>query len=570
MSQLEASLPRPPFEALSHIVRNSQKIVLKELTTATSAAKQLSSTLTPPASASKANRQQPTQVMTQADKQLAALIATVGGLKRRLEEMERMAQRQARGLAVRLEYLAQMEREEQTGGVIARRAGVTVGGAGGGEEKRREGEKQKARDMDVEQAEAGTKSTDTPSSTSNGHSNGHQQPNGSHSAASHSSFSLDSIAATTPPPTASHRLHRLFLDYCLRSSLYRTAAALSSSASPQLAALSDTSLFSSMQGVVAGLRVRDVSRLLAWCGEWRSRLVRMGSSLEWDARCVDMMEMVKRGERDTAMEYGRKWLGVGVTAGREGGAKEEEKEEKEEKEAASENDSKSQWDDSVVQERLRKLQEAVTAALYYPLFHPASSHSPEAVLFTSSSTAYHKYSRYWSDERWADLEYQFRLTHLAVHGLPQHSQLALVLFTGMATLRTPYCRCPPNDKLTPATTLTTTHSSSSSSASSSLPSSSIQPIFPSSPASSCPVCSSRVLFELSGGLPVTQRSQSCLVCGLTGSVMDEHNPPLVLPNGCVYSKNALMRMAQADGGYVTCVRTQERYALEECKQAFVL
>ena len=572
MSLMDASLPRPPFEALSHIVRNSQKIVLKELTTATSAAKQLSSTLNPAASASasKASRQTaPAQTAAQADKQLAALIATVSGLKRRLEEMERMAQRQAKGLAVRLEYLAQMERDEQpAGGVAARRASSSISG---GEEKRREGERQIAKEMDVEDGSARTDSTAASSSTSNGHTNGHQQHNGSHAAASPSAFTLASIHSITPPPTPSHRLHRLFLDYCLRSSLYRTAAALSSAAaSPALASLSDASLFSSLQAVVGGLRARDVSRLLAWCGEWRSRLVRQGSSLEWDARCVDMMEMVKRGERDAAMEYGRKWLGAGVTAGREGGAGREE----EEKEATADGDDghgSSQWDDAVVQERLRKLQEAMTAALYHPLFHPADAQSAEAVLFTSSSSAYHKYSRYWSDERWAELEYQFRLTHLAVHGLPQHSQLALVLYTGMAALKTPYCQSPATEHTKPAVAPSAATPALSSS-SSSPPSASffVQPVVPSSPASSCPVCSSRLLYELSAGLPSTQRSQSCLVCALTGSVMDEHNPPLVLPNGAVYSKPALVRMAQANGGYVTCARTQERYALDECKQAFVL
>ena len=257
---------------------------------------------------------------------------------------------------------------------------------------------------------------------------------------------------------------------------------------------------------------------------------------------------------------------MGVTAGREAGAKEEEKEEKE----AADSDSKSQWDDVVVQDRLRKLQEAVTAALYYPLFHPASSQSAEAVLFTPSSFAFHKYSRYWSDERWAELEHQFHHTHLAVHGLPQHSQLALVLYTGMATLKTPYCRCPLAEQVKPAAASAIAPSSSSSAPSPIHSSSSVLPVFPSSPASSCPVCSSHVLYELSVGLPATQRSQSCLVCGLTGSVMDEHNPPLVLPNGCVYSKPALVRMAQANGGYVTCAKTQEQFPLDECKQAFVL
>ena len=49
----------------------------------------------------------------------------------------------------------------------------------------------------------------------------------------------------------------------------------------------------------------------------------------------------------------------------------------------------------------------------------------------------------------------------------------------------------------------------------------------------CPVC---VEFgELAEGLPTAHFVNSSLVCRMSGRLMDESNPPLVLPNGQVYS-----------------------------------
>ena len=52
--------------------------------------------------------------------------------------------------------------------------------------------------------------------------------------------------------------------------------------------------------------------------------------------------------------------------------------------------------------------------------------------------------------------------------------------------------------------------------------------------------------------------------------MDEHNPPLALPNGHVYSKNTLRAMAARNGGLVTCPRTGESFKLTDCRKAFIL
>ena len=56
---------------------------------------------------------------------------------------------------------------------------------------------------------------------------------------------------------------------------------------------------------------------------------------------------------------------------------------------------------------------------------------------------------------------------------------------------------------------------------------------------------------------VGARARRAQVCPLTKAIMDENNPPMVLPNGYVYSKQALDEMAAQNNGLVMCVRTGE-------------
>ena len=54
--------------------------------------------------------------------------------------------------------------------------------------------------------------------------------------------------------------------------------------------------------------------------------------------------------------------------------------------------------------------------------------------------------------------------------------------------------------------------------------------------SECPVCS-HPLNILGRPLPYAHCAQSRLVCPISGHVMNENNPPMVLPNGYVYGEN---------------------------------
>jgi macrophage erythroblast attacher len=65
-------------------------------------------------------------------------------------------------------------------------------------------------------------------------------------------------------------------------------------------------------------------------------------------------------------------------------------------------------------------------------------------------------------------------------------------------------------------------------------------------------------------------SRSHLVCSLSGDVMNGDNLPMALPNGNVYSSKALRKMADQNEGSVICPKTNQKFALKDCKVVYVL
>ena len=82
---------------------------------------------------------------------------------------------------------------------------------------------------------------------------------------------------------------------------------------------------------------------------------------------------------------------------------------------------------------------------------------------------------------------------------------------------------------------------------------------------SCPVC--MTFGSLSEKLPRSHHVNSCLVCRITGEIMNEDNPPMVLPNGNVYSLTGLRSLL--DRGMVTCPRTGEVFRFSDAKKAYI-
>uniref|UniRef100_A0A674E0R6 E3 ubiquitin-protein transferase MAEA n=1 Tax=Salmo trutta TaxID=8032 RepID=A0A674E0R6_SALTR len=83
----------------------------------------------------------------------------------------------------------------------------------------------------------------------------------------------------------------------------------------------------------------------------------------------------------------------------------------------------------------------------------------------------------------------------------------------------------------------------------------------------CPVCS-KSLNKLAQHLPMAHCANSRLVCKISGEVMNENNPPMMLPNGYVYGYNSLLSIRQDDK--VICPRTKEVFNFSQAEKVYIM
>ncbi|BBN11315.1 macrophage erythroblast attacher [Marchantia polymorpha subsp. ruderalis] len=75
--------------------------------------------------------------------------------------------------------------------------------------------------------------------------------------------------------------------------------------------------------------------------------------------------------------------------------------------------------------------------------------------------------------------------------------------------------------------------------------------------------------QLAEPLPFSKHVHSKLVCFISKELMNEDNPPLVLPNGYVYSRKAMEEMAKNNQGRITCPRTGHSCNFVELSKAYI-
>mmetsp|Transcript_13100 Transcript_13100/g.21215 ORF Transcript_13100/g.21215 Transcript_13100/m.21215 type:complete len:483 (-) Transcript_13100:528-1976(-) len=85
----------------------------------------------------------------------------------------------------------------------------------------------------------------------------------------------------------------------------------------------------------------------------------------------------------------------------------------------------------------------------------------------------------------------------------------------------------------------------------------------------CPCCSES-LGKVAAMLPISNRMHSSIVCRLSANVMNHDNPPMVLPNGQVFSLEALEKMSEEDqSSKITCPITGDRFQMDQLKRVFI-
>lgn len=167
--------------------------------------------------------------------------------------------------------------------------------------------------------------------------------------------------------------------------------------------------------------------------------------------------------------------------------------------------------------------------------HSKQIRQATCLLAFSESSAKGPYKRLYDHGRWNNLITSFRSSVYNLNTLPTEPLLNLALYGGLAALKLPICYNP------------SAHTSNPD----------------------CPVCDTQGLGLLAREVPWSHHFNSTIVCVISGKIMDEDNPPMVLPNGFVYSREAMEDMARENGGIVTCPRTGLSCEFGSLKKVFI-
>lgn len=154
-----------------------------------------------------------------------------------------------------------------------------------------------------------------------------------------------------------------------------------------------------------------------------------------------------------------------------------------------------------------------------------------ATLAFKSNTECATYKVLFELKQWDNLVEQFKQEFCRLYGMTLEPLLNIYLQAGLSALKTPFCYeddCSKDDPL-----------------------------------------SQESFRKLANSLPFSKQHHSKLVCYITKELMDTENPPLVLPNGYVYSTKALEDMARKNDGKVTCPRSGLVCNYSELVKAFI-
>ncbi|KND01537.1 glucose-induced degradation complex subunit FYV10 [Spizellomyces punctatus DAOM BR117] len=274
------------------------------------------------------------------------------------------------------------------------------------------------------------------------------------------------------------RLDRVLVDYMLRQGYSETAKRLASEI--HIEDLVDIELFAESRQVEEALKNRNCTECLRWCTDNRSSLEKIQSTLEFNIRLQEYIELVRQQKKEEAIKYSRKYL----TA----------------------------WHVT----HMKEIQQAM------------------ALLAFSPDTSCDAYRDLFDESRWDALIEQFHADNHALHNLTSQPLLTMTLQAGLSALKTPMCYHEGDHAI------------------------------------NCPICAGDTFGVLAEDLPNAHHVNSCIVDRISGVIMDEDNPPLVLPNGYVYSAQSLQEMAAQNGGVVTCPRTGLQYHMSTTRKAFIL
>lgn len=276
------------------------------------------------------------------------------------------------------------------------------------------------------------------------------------------------------------RLDRMLVEYFLRRGYYNAATRLAHTS--DLQDLTNIDVFLVSREVEKSLAARETAKCLAWCHDNRSKLRKLQSSMEFNLRIQEFVELVRSDRRMDAVRHARKYF-------------------------------------STYEEDMRRLQDIQHCM---------------ALLAFPANTEISPYKELLDEGRWEKLVEQFRQENYRLFQMASQSVFTVALQAGLSALKTPQCYSVRENR---------------------------------NP--SCPVCQDW-LNVLAMPLPFAHCSQSRLVCHISGLPLNEHNQPMVLPNGYVYGERALKQMAADNNGQIICPKTKEVFSYKKVEKVYVM
>jgi macrophage erythroblast attacher len=292
-------------------------------------------------------------------------------------------------------------------------------------------------------------------------------------------FEIDSASESALSLWKKRRLDRMLVEHLLRAGHYNTAIHLAKDS--RIESLTNVELFLVSKEVEESLLRKETARCLAWCYDNRSRLRKFKSTLEFNVRMQEFLELVKADRRTDAIKHARKQF------------------------ASMEED------------------------------HTEDMKHFMGLLALSPNTMIQPYRDMLSDGRWKQLVDQFRTDNQKLYQMSSQSVFSVALQAGLSALKTPHCYKMGTEYRNP----------------------------------DCPVCH-EPLNSLADPLPYALRARSKLICYISGLRLNEHNQPLMLPNGHVYGTLALQQMALENDGKIICPRTKDVCTLDACEKIYVM
>jgi len=187
------------------------------------------------------------------------------------------------------------------------------------------------------------------------------------------------------------RLNRMLVEHFLRSGYYDSAVTLAQTTGIQ--DLTNINLFMVAKEVEDTLSRKDISKCLAWCHDNKSKLRKMKSTLEFNVRLQEFVELIKSNRKMDAVMHARKYLAI---------------------------------EDA---DQLAKVQKACALLAYSP-----------------NDSQIHPYREMYDDRKWVELIEQFRAENYRLYQLSSQSVFGVALQAGLSALKTPLCYRPLNDR----------------------------------------------------------------------------------------------------------------------------